>query len=126
VQRATHNRRPVERLGKRVLLLLLPVPDGVLERRVRQRHHMRARLRHEPEPPGQVQVQHVEAAAPELELPRLHVHDDVITDLDRSRHAGIRDTRRAVNLEPDELRMTLDDRADDASPKRERHRPARA
>ena len=102
MQRAAHDGHPGERLGERVLL---PVRHGVLQRRVRQRHHVRARFRLELEPAREVHVQDVEAAAAELELSRLHVHDDVVADLDRPRHARIRDAGDAVDLEPHELRM---------------------
>ena len=83
-------------------------------------------VRLEVEAACQVRVEHVEAAAAELELTRLHVDEHVVTDLDGAGQPRVGDTRNAVDLEAHELFVTLDDRVDRSAPKRERHRPAPA
>jgi hypothetical protein len=127
VQRTRDNGHPVEALGK--LDVLLSVAQRELQRRVRQLHHMRSGLGAEVETARQVDVQHVEPARSELELPRLDVHDDVVADLDRPGQARIGDARRAVDLEPDETVVLLENRGDAPASKaqhRARRRSARA
>ena len=105
---------------------LLRMPDGVLERRVRQLHHVRVGLRVEVETAREVDVQQVEAARPEAELARLDVDDDLVSLLDRACQPRVRDTRSAVDLAADELGQPLDDGRDATPSKRERHRAGRA
>ena len=127
MQRARDDGHPVE--AHRELEILLTVTPRELERRVRQLHHVRVVLGAEVETARQVDVQHVEPAGTELELPRLDVHDDVVADLDRPRQARIRDARRAVDLEPDETVVLLENRGDAPASKaqhRARRRSARA
>src|SRR5918994_402567 len=59
VQRAADDRRPGKRV--RLVAVLLRMPDGVLKGRVRQLHHVRARLRLNVEAPGEVRGHDVEA-----------------------------------------------------------------
>ena len=95
-------RRPAARRARRQLAVLLAAPHRDLARRVRQRHHVRARLRREPEPARQVRVEDVEAARAELEQARLLVHEHVVPDLDLASQPRIGDARDPVHLEPDE------------------------
>ena len=127
VERTRDDGHPVEAHGK--LEVLLTVPPRELERRVRQLHHVRTVLDAEVEATRQVDVQHVEPARTELELPRLDVHDDVVAHLDRPGQARIGDARRAVDLEPDETVVLLENRGDAPASKaqhRARRRSARA
>ena len=126
MQRPAHDGHPIEAQGK--VEILFTVTPRELERRVRQLHHVRV-LDAEAETARQVDVQDVEPAGTELELPRLHVHDDVVADLDRPSQARIRDARRTVDLEPDETVVLLEQCGDAPASKaqhRARRRPARA
>ncbi len=104
---------------------LLRVCDRVLERCVRQLHHVRARLRGQLETAREVHMEDVEAARAETKLPRLDVHDHVVALLDLPGHPRVRDTRLTVDLAADQLGQPLDDRRHASPPKRERHRGAR-
>ena len=119
VQRQADDRTGFERprLG-----VLLDMASRVLERRVRELHHVCARGARKPEPAGEVRVEHVEAAGAELELARLHVHEHVVAERDGAGQARIRDARRAVDLTADEPFVALEDRRDRPAPKRQRHR----
>ena len=105
---------------------LLGVRHGVLKRRVRELHHVRAVLGAEVQPTREIHVEDVEPAGAEPEFPRLDVDDHLVAFLHRPGEAGVGDARRTVDLAADELRQPLDDRRHAPSPKRERHRAARA
>ena len=110
VQRAEHDRHPVERL--RELAVLLTAPESDLPRRVRKRHHVRPFLGPEPEPARQVRVEDVEPARPELEQPRLLVDEHLVADLDLAGQPRVGDARDPVHLEPDQTVLPLADRGD--------------
>ena len=124
VQRAEDDRHA--RRASRQLVRLLLATDRYLAGRVRQRHHVGALLRREPEPARQVRVEDVEAARAELEQPRLLVHEHVVPHLDLARQPRIGDAGDPVHLEPDEPGQRFDDRGDGSASKPERHRPAPA
>ncbi len=123
VQRAADDRQPGQRLGERIVLLR--VAHGRLQRRVRQLHHVGARLGRQLEPARQIGVQDVEAARAEPELTRLHVHEHLVAERNRPGQARIRDARRAVDLAPHEPFHALDDRRDAAAAEAKRHRARR-
>src|SRR5437868_6486432 len=64
--------------------LLLGVPDGPLPGRVRQRHDVRAFVGWQLQATGEVRVDDVEAARPEIELACLDVHEHLVPDLHRA------------------------------------------
>jgi hypothetical protein len=119
VERAADDRQAVEPVRERVAFL--GVAPGRLERRVGELHHVRAVLGDEAEPAGQVRVEDVEAARAERQLARLDVDEDVVVELDRARQSWIGDARGAVDLEPHESFVSLDDRGDASASKAERH-----
>src|SRR3954451_9280759 len=121
VQRAADDRQPAQ-LGLE-LDRFLDVQPRMLERRVREYHHVRPLLRLKLEPARQVRVEHVEAARAELELTRLDVDEHLVLQLDRPGERGIRHAGDPVDLEPDEPVMTLDDRRDPPAAQAKRHRP---
>ena len=90
--------------------VLLHVRHRVLQRRVRELHHVSARLGRQPEAAREVRVQHVEAARAELQLARLHVHDHVVPEPRPAPSAA--DTRCTARRRPRAARasMPLDDR----------------
>ena len=71
VQPAAHDRKSLERLRQRIVLL--DARHGGLPGRVRKRHHVRPRGRRHSEPPRQVRVDDVEAAGAEAEVAPLRV-----------------------------------------------------
>ena len=75
-----------------LLRALLERHHRVLQRRVVQLHHVRARLARSTQPPSEVHVHDVEAAAPEPEVQRRAVHHHVVTRLDRARERRVGDS----------------------------------
>ena len=99
--------------------------DRVLDRRVRELHHVRAGRGGEPGAAGQVRVQDVESTRAEPELARLDVDDDVVAERDRAGQLGIGDARHAVDLAANEALVPFDDRADGPAAEAKRHAPPR-
>ena len=125
VQRAADDRQASQRLEPRAVLLR--VPNGVLERRVRELHHVRAGLPFQVEPSREVRVEDVEAAGPEPELDRLGVHEHVVPERHRPGQPRIGHAGPAVDLQPDEPVVPLRHRGDGAAAEaKHRVRPRRA
>ena len=123
VQRAADDRQPAQLRVR--LARLLDVEPRVLQRRVRQHHHVRALLGRELEAARQVRVEDVEPARAELELARLDVDEHLVVELDRAGQRRVGDAGDAVHLQPDELLVALMDRRDLPAAQAKRHRPRR-
>ena len=119
VKRAADDRHPVQ--GLRQLAVLLDEARRGLERRVREGHHVRARLDLQPEAARQVRVEHVEPARSQLQLTRLDVDDHLVPDLDGAGQARVRDAGLAVDLDPREPFDLLHDGGDGSAPQAKRH-----
>ena len=100
---------PPSESGVRLAGFLLGMDDRMLERRVRELHHVRACLRGQLEPAREVRVEDVEAAGSELEVEGLDVHEHVVPERNRPRQLRIGDARPPVDLEPDEAVVSLPD-----------------
>ena len=99
---------------------------GMLDRRVRELHDVRALGALQLEAAGEVRVEDVESARTEAELAGLDVGEHVVAERDGPGERRIRDAGVPVDLEPDEAVVALGDRRHPPSTQHERHYASRA
>src|SRR5919204_250937 len=120
VERAADHRQTAQLV--REGCAFLGVMRRVLQRRVRQLHHMGPGRRRETEPARQVRVEDIEAAGSEGEVAGLDVDDHLVAEDDRARQLGIGDTGLALHLTANETFVPLGDRGHRPTAEAKRHR----